>query len=112
MPIHRSTETIRPTQAEFGQIAYDVMACAYGIHKDFGRFFDETVYKKELAARLPGMELELPVTVSHGSFSKTYKLDVLAHRRGVFEFKATDGIARRPSTTFCSSISPTPKSST
>ena len=95
MPIHRTAETIRPTQDEFGQIAYDVMRSVYDIHNEFGRFFDEAVYKRELAARLPGMELELPVTVSHGTFSKLYKLDVLAHKRGVFEFKAAESIVPR-----------------
>ena len=70
MPIHRTTETIRPTQSEFGQIAYDVMNCVYGIHNEFGRFFDEVVYKRELADRMPSMELELPVTVSHGTASR------------------------------------------
>ena len=68
MPITRTTETIRPTQSEFGQIAYDVMNCVYEIHHEFGRFFDEAVYKRELAGRLPSMELELPVTVTHGTF--------------------------------------------
>lgn len=94
MPITRATETIRPTQPEFGQIAYEVMNCAYEIHNEFGRFFDEAVYKRELAARMPGMELELPVTVSHGSFAKVYRLDVLAHKRGIFEFKAAESIGR------------------
>ena len=95
MPIHRTAETIRPTQSEFGQIAYDVMNCVYDIHNEFGRFFDEAVYKRELANRMSGMELELPVTVSHGTFSKLYKLDVLAHKRGIFEFKAAESIAPR-----------------
>ena len=95
MPIHRTTETIRPTQSEFGQIAYDVMNCVYDIHNEFGRFFDEAVYKRELANRMPDMELELPVTVSHGTFSKLYKLDVLALKRGIFEFKAAECIVAR-----------------
>ena len=95
MPITRTTETIRPTQSEFGQIAYEVMNCVYAIHNQFGRFFDEAVYKRELADRMPGMELELPVTVSHGTFSKLYKLDVLAHKRGIFEFKAAESIVLR-----------------
>ena len=95
MPIHRTTETIRPTQSEFGQIAYDVMNCVYDIHNEFGRFFDEAVYKRELADRIPGMELELPATVSHGTFSKLYRLDVLAHKRGIFELKAAESIVPR-----------------
>jgi GxxExxY protein len=95
MPITRTTETIRPTQSEFGQIAYEVMNCVYGIHNEFGRFFDEAVYKRELADRMSGMELELPVTVSYGSFSKLYRLDVLAYKRCVFEFKAAEAIVPR-----------------
>ncbi len=95
MPIIRAAQTIRPTQSEFGQIAYDVMNCVYDIHNEYGRFFDEVVYKRELADRLPGMELELPVTVSYETFSKLYKLDVLAHKRGIFEFKAAESIVPR-----------------
>jgi len=95
MPIHRTIETIRPTQSEFGQIAYDLMRCVFDIHDEFGRFFDETVYKRELAHRMSGIELELPVTVSHKDFSKLYKLDVLAHQRGIFEFKAAESIVSR-----------------
>jgi GxxExxY protein len=95
MPITRTTETIRPTQPEFGRIAYEVMSCVYEIHNEFGRFFDEAVYKRELAARIPGMELELPVTVSHGGFAKVCRLDVLAHKRGLFEFKAAESIGHR-----------------
>jgi len=95
MPIHQPIPTTRPTQTEFGEIAYEVMQQVYAIHNEFGRFFDEAVYKKELADRLPGMELELPVTISHQTFSKLYKLDVLAHRRGIFEFKAAESIVSR-----------------
>lgn len=95
MPIHRTIETIRPTQPEFGQIAFDVMKCVYDIHNEFGRFFDEAVYKRELAEGMPGMELEVSVTVSHKTFTKLYKLDVLAHKRGVFEFKSAESIVPR-----------------
>ena len=95
MPIDRTTETIHPTQSEFGQIAYDVMNCVYDIHNEFGRFFDEAVYKRELADRMPGMELEVPVTITHDTFCKLYKLDVLAHKRGIFEFKAAESIVGR-----------------
>lgn len=95
MPIHRTIETIRPTQSEFSEISFDLMRCVFDIHDEFGRFFDETVYKRELANRMSGIELEVPVTVSHKEFSKLYKLDVLAHERGIFEFKATESIVSR-----------------
>lgn len=95
MPIHCPFETIRPTQVEFRNIAFEVMNCVYAIHNEFGRFFDEAVYKRELSYRMPGIELELPVTVSHDSFWKVYRLDILACQRGLFEFKAVESIAPR-----------------
>jgi GxxExxY protein len=95
MPIECTTETIRPSQVEFGEIAYEVMNHVYHIHNEFGRFFDEAVYKRELASRMQGLELELPVTVTYGSFRKVYRLDVLAYKQGIFEFKAAESIVAR-----------------
>ena len=95
MPIIRPTQTTRPSQEEFGALAYEVMEHVYAVHNEFGRFFDERVYKRELADRMTGLEVELPVTVVHESFSKTYQLDVLARRSGLFEFKAAEAIVAR-----------------
>lgn len=93
MPIQCDGDFVRPTQSEFGAISYDVMKTVYDIHNDFGRLFEEAVYKRELARRLSGVELEVPIVVSHDGFSKTFRLDVLIHRRGLFEFKAVDTIS-------------------
>jgi GxxExxY protein len=95
MPIIRQPQTTRISQDDFGAIAYEVMAHVHEIHNEFGRFFDEKVYKRELADRFPGTELELPVTVIHGTFSKTYYLDALVHKIGLFEFKAAESIVSR-----------------
>jgi GxxExxY protein len=95
MPIIRSIDTNRISQEEFGRLAYEVKGHVIDIHNDFGRFFDEKIYKKELADRFYGVELEVPVTVVFGSFSKTYYLDVLVHRGGLFEFKAAELIHSR-----------------
>jgi GxxExxY protein len=90
MPIRRPFETVRIDQEEFKLLAYEVMRIAYGIHNEYGRYFDEVVYKRELADRLPGLEIELPLTVSYGNFSKTYWLDALWNWRGLFELKAVE----------------------
>lgn len=95
MPILRTIETKRLSQEEFGQLAYEVTGHVMNIHSDFGRFFDEKIYKKELADRMAGVELEVPVTIAFDTFSKTYYLDVLVHRGGLFEFKAADAIHPR-----------------
>jgi GxxExxY protein len=95
MPIHHSIATTRISQDDFKDLASEVMRHVFDIHNEFGRLFDELIYKRELAARLPGVVLEAPVTVAHGGFSKTYSLDVLVHGRGLFEFKAADAIHPR-----------------
>ena len=95
MPIIHSIETTRISQEEFGKLAFEVKRHVIDIHNEFGRFFEEKIYKKELADRIPGVELEVPVTVIFGTFSKTYYLDVLVNRRGLFEFKAAEVIVPR-----------------
>jgi hypothetical protein len=72
MPIHCPIATQRITQEEFKQIAGEVMQHVFTIHNQFGRFFDEQIYTKELVDRMDGVELEVPVTVTHDSFSKIY----------------------------------------
>src|ERR1700722_2856077 len=69
MPIHCPIATQRITQNEFKQIAGEVMRHVFTIHNEFGRFFDEQIYTKELVDRMDGVELEVPVTVTHDSFS-------------------------------------------
>lgn len=95
MPIIRETQTARISQKEFGALAFEVMANVHEIHNEFGRFFDERVYKRELADRMSELELELPVTVAHKTFSKTYQLDVLVRKSGLFEFKAAESMVSR-----------------
>lgn len=92
MPIIPSITMRRLSQKEFGALAYEVMDHVFAIHGDFGRFFDEKIYKKELAARMNGVHLEVFVDVVHGSFTKRYFADVIVGDGGLFEFKAADAI--------------------
>lgn len=95
MPITIRTP-IRPlSQAEFGDLAYSVMGCVFEIHRDLGRFFDEKIYKRELAHRHPGVQLEVPIEVTYDTFKKTQYLDVLVNGGGPFEFKTAEAIAPR-----------------
>jgi len=95
MPITVHAPVQRLSQAEFGELAFAVMRCVFEIHNDMGRFFDEKIYKRELAFRFPGVALEVPVEISHASFSKTQFLDVLVGAGGLFEFKAKDAFTPR-----------------
>ena len=71
MPVCPSSSTTRISQDDFKALASEVMRHVFDIHNEFGRLFDQLIYKRELAARLPGVVLEAAVTVSHGSFVKS-----------------------------------------
>lgn len=98
MPIHCPL-TIRPlSDEEFSAIDRSVMACAYASQNELGRLCEERVYENDVAARLRSLgftevHTQVPVTVSHGSFSKTYRLDMVGNQM-VYEFKtAVDFVA-------------------
>ena len=95
MPITTRIPIRRLSQSEFGEIAYEVMEHVFAIHNEIGRFFDEKIYKRELARRLPNVRLEEPIEVSFGSFRTTYGLDVLVADGALFEFKAAECIVDR-----------------
>jgi GxxExxY protein len=90
MPITASHPIRRLTQDEFGELAFEVMRCVFDIHNEFGRLFVEKIYKRELASRFPQVEIELPITIAHRTFSTTYYLDALVADGGPFEFKAVE----------------------
>jgi GxxExxY protein len=95
MPITTRIPIRRSSQADFGDIAYAVMEHVFAIHNEIGRFFDEKIFKLELAQRLPDVRLEEPVEVTFGAFRKTYFLDVLVAAGGLFEFKAIETLVAR-----------------
>jgi GxxExxY protein len=95
MPIQVRATIHRLDDAAFRRIAFDVMSCVFDIHNEFGRFFDEKIYKRELGRRFPGAELEVPIEVRFESFCKLYFLDVLIGGGGVFEFKAVESLTSR-----------------
>lgn len=95
MPIILPPRIRRLSQDEFGELAFEVMRHVFAIHNELGRFFDERIYKQELAHRLPGTRLEEPIDIAYDSFQKRYFIDVLAGEGGIFEFKAVDSLARR-----------------
>ncbi|MBI2479004.1 MAG: GxxExxY protein, partial [Planctomycetia bacterium] len=67
----------------------------FSIHNEIGRFFDEKIYKQELARRMAGVRLEEPIEVTFRTFRKPYFLDVLVADGGIFELKAVEALAGR-----------------
>ncbi len=95
MPITFPRKTCRVTQDEFKAIASEVMRCVFDIHNEFGRMFNESIYKRELQMRIPNVFLEVPILVSYGTFSKVYKVDVMIGDSGLFEFKTVEKLHTR-----------------
>ena len=95
MPIHLPITTTRISRREFGELSYAVMQQVFAIHHEYGRFFDEKIYKRELSKRMKGVLLETSVEVTFQSFLKRYYLDVLVHGSGLFEFKAVEAFVPR-----------------
>jgi hypothetical protein len=60
----------RLAQEEFSALAFEVMRHVFAIHNEIGRFFDEKIYKREPARRLPGVHLEVPIDGQFDSFLK------------------------------------------
>jgi GxxExxY protein len=80
---------------EFREVAYDVMRCLFDVHNALGRFFDEKIYKSELARRFPHVELEVPIDFTHKDFSKRFRLDVLVQQGAAFEFKTVERLTAK-----------------
>src|SRR6266550_4514568 len=83
MPIHCPLSIRSLSADEFEQRDYRVMGHSYACQNELGRLCDECVYEADLKARLLGegfreVQTQVPVTVNHGSFSKTYHLDLIA----------------------------------
>jgi GxxExxY protein len=94
MPI--KTVDIQPvTENRFHELDYEVMRCAFAAHNDLGRFYDEAIYRNELArccscAGFASVETEVSVHVTHGDFTKTYFIDLLINRSVIYELKTVD----------------------
>lgn len=92
MPIHCPITIAPLSSEEFAAIDYRVMGHAYACHNELGWLCDERIYEADLKNRLLAddfkrIHTEVPVTVTHKSFSKTYYLDLVAED-ALYELKA------------------------
>ena len=92
MPIHCPVKIASLSADEFEQLDYRVMGHAYASQNDLGRLCDECAYEADLKARLladgfRSVQTQVPVTVTHRDFSKTYRIDLIADE-ALYEFKA------------------------
>ena len=93
MPIETKVRTRKISRDDFYQLDYKVMGLAFTVHNDFGRFWDERIYQRELAhccinAGFDNVLIEAPIIVSYKDFRKRYFVDLLIDDAIVYEFKA------------------------
>lgn len=91
MPISTDIPIRCLSQDEFHEADRIMLGHAFKIHNQYGRLLDESVYKTVLAERCAGDGLsaqrEVAVSVSHGTFSKSYFIDLLLDGSTVVEVK-------------------------
>ena len=91
MPITNPITSAPINQKEFALLDYEVMRHAFECQTQLGRLCDEVIYQNDLAARLQASGLavrtEVPVTVTHREFAKTYSLDLVVAHAGIYELK-------------------------
>ena len=97
MPITGPPALSPISQEEFAQLDYGVMRMAFECQNQLGRLCDEAIYQRDLAARLMATglaaDMEVPLRVTHGSFAKTYSLDLVVAQAGIYELKTVRGLA-------------------
>lgn len=93
MPIKTRRPISRLNQVEFAEISFEVMKHSFAMHNQFGRFFQEAIYKRELATRMNEVRLEEPIEITFGDFRKVLFIDVLVGEGAIFEFKSVDRLA-------------------
>jgi hypothetical protein len=79
MPVTVDAEIRQLTGEESSRAAYDVMHCVFAVHNELGRFFDEDIYRDEIARRVADVRAEVLIAVAFREFRKPYFMDLLAH---------------------------------
>ena len=95
MPILVRAEIRRLNDDEFGHVVHETMRHVFAVHNEIGRFFDEKIYQREIASRIPGAEMEVAIDVTSESFSKIYYIDLLVGGGAIFELKAVEALSQR-----------------
>ena len=97
MPIEVATKIHVLGQEEFHALDRKLMGIVFDVHNQFGRFLDEVLYKREIAARwieqgLGTAESEVRISVAHETFRKDYRVDLLFNSALMLEAKAREAL--------------------
>ena len=96
MPVQCALEIESLSSDEFSEIDYLVMGQMFASQNELGRLADEQVYRADVAQRLSAIGLpceeEVPLTLTHESFSKTLYLDLVVDQKAVYELKTVKAL--------------------
>jgi GxxExxY protein len=95
MPIHVGADIRWLNDEEYKALVYEVMRHFFAIQSDLGRLFDEKIYQREIAFRIPDAQREVPVELHFQGFRKTYYLDLLVGAGAIFELKTAQSLTHR-----------------
>ena len=95
MPIEVASRIEVFDQEKFHSLDRKLMGIVFDVHNRFGRFFDEELYKAEIAHRwveagYGTAEREVRVTARHGAFRQDYRMDILFNHGLMLEAKTTE----------------------
>lgn len=98
MPITHRVEIKTLSDEEFYLLDHKVMGLAFAIQREFGRFWNETIYQNKLAdscqkAGFAKVATEVPIRVSYNDFSTFYSVDLLVENAVVYELKAVRALS-------------------
>lgn len=87
----------RIAQDRFEEIDYIVTGECFRLQNDYGRLFDEKVYRDELADRLRPLfskvQTEVPITACFDGFQKPYFADLVIDDSALYELKVVSSLS-------------------
>lgn len=96
MPIVTSIPITVPDPAAYDAAEKIATACAYSIQNEIGCYLDERLCQAELAARLEDRKLavarEVKITLTLGSFTRDYRVDLLVNGGVIIEAKTAETV--------------------
>ncbi len=98
MPITHDVKIKEVSKEDFHELDYKVMGLVFSIHRELGRFWNETIYQNELADRcrkagFGEVATEVPVRLSYDDFEKFYFADLLIENTVVYEMKTAQALS-------------------
>ena len=99
MPIKINSNIRAISQDEFHRLDYIVTGCAFAVHNEWGRFWNERIYQHELQHRCreAGLHAEVgtAINIIHKDFHKKYYVDLFINNAAIYELKSVSSLGEK-----------------